>query len=93
MKDVLSEIRVKIHSLDNLDDLNIIRDCVKHQRSHIAKLCAFNLVKGDKVQIIGSKKGNEEGVVERVNRTRAVVLINKTGWNVPFEMLRKINDE
>ena len=92
-KDILNEIRTKIHNLDNIDDLNIIRDIVRNQRSHIAKRNSFSLVKGDKVKIVGSKRGNDEGVIEKMNRTRAVVIINQMGWNVPFEMLRKINDE
>ena len=31
----------------------------------------------------------QKGIIEKVNRTRAVVIVDNRGWNVPFEMLRK----
>ena len=85
----IDDIRSKISDLDNIDDLNIVRDLVKNQRKYLAQKNAFNLIKGDKVKITGSGK-IEEGIIEKINRTRAVVMVGNVGWNVPFEMLRKI---
>ena len=85
---LIDEIRGKISDLDNIDDLNIVKDIVAYHRKYLAKKNAFNLIKGDKVKITGSGK-IQEGVIEKINRTRAVVMVGNVGWNVPFEMLRK----
>ena len=85
----IDEIRNLISDLDNMDDLNTIKEIVKNQRKYLAQKNAFNLIKGDKVKITGSGK-IQEGTIERINRTRAVVMVGNVGWNVPFEMLRKV---
>ena len=85
----IDDIRNKISDLDNMDDLNIIKQIVANQRKYLAQKNAFGLVKGQKVRITGSSK-IKEGVVEKVNRSRALVMVENVGWNVPFEMLRKI---
>jgi hypothetical protein len=85
----IDEIRNLISDLDNMDDLNTIKEIVMNQRKYLAQKNAFNLIKGDKVKITGSGK-IQEGIIEKINRTRAVVMVGNTGWNVPFEMLRKI---
>ena len=85
----IDDIRGKISDLDNIDDLNTIRDIIKNQRKYLAQKNAFNLIKGDKVKIVGSGK-IQEGTIEKINRTRAVVMVGNTGWNVPFEMIRKL---
>ena len=88
-KVLVDDIRNKISDLDNIDDLNIVRDLVRNQKKYLGQKNAFNLIKGDKVKITGSGK-IQEGIIERINRTRAVVMVGNIGWNVPFEMLRKI---
>ena len=88
-KVLVDDIRNKISDLDNIDDLNTIKEIVKNQRKYLGQKNAFNLIKGDKVKITGSGK-IQEGTIERINRTRAVVMVGNVGWNVPFEMLRKI---
>ena len=85
----IDDIRGKISDLDNIDDLNTIRDIIKNQRKYLAQKNAFNLIKGDKVKIVGSGK-IQEGTIEKINRTRAVIMVGNTGWNVPFEMIRKL---
>ena len=40
---------------------------------------------------MGSGKINE-GIIKKVNRTRAIVMVGDVGWNVPFEMIRKIDN-
>tara|TARA_Y100001973_G_C5188978_1_gene329675 strand:+ start:1010 stop:1291 length:282 start_codon:yes stop_codon:yes gene_type:complete len=84
----IDEIRNLISNLDNIDDLNTIKEIVMNQRKYLAKKNAFNLIKGDKVKITGSGK-IKEGIIEKINRTRAIVMVGDTGWNVPFEMIRK----
>ena len=88
-KVLVDEIRNKISDLDDIDDLNIIRDIIRNQKKYLGQKNAFGLIKGDKVKITGSGR-IREGVIEKINRTRAVVMVGDVGWNVPFEMLRKI---
>ena len=68
-----------VSDVDNIDDLNIIKDIITNQRRYLAQKNAFGLVKGDKVKITGSNK-IEEGIIEKVNRTRAVVMVGNIGW-------------
>jgi len=91
MSQLIDEIRNKISDLDNIDDLNIIKDIVSNQRKYLAQKNAFGLVKGDEVRITGSGK-IEKGIIEKIKRTRAVVMVGDIGWDVPFEMIRKIDN-
>jgi len=86
---IIDNIRGEINKLDSIDDLNIIKEIVTHQRKWLAQKNSHSLMKGDKVKIIGSSK-IQKGIIEKVNKTRAVVMVGDTGWNVPFEMLRKM---
>ena len=89
MSKLVNRIKNMISDLDNIDDLNTIKEIVMNQRKYLAQKNAFGLIKGDKVKITGSGK-IQEGIIEKINRTRAVVMVGNTGWNVPFEMLRKV---
>ena len=89
MNKLVNRIRNMISDLDNIDDLNIIRDLTRNQKKYLGQKNAFNLIKGDIVKITGSGK-MQEGIIEKINRTRAVVMVGNVGWNVPFEMLRKV---
>ena len=90
MSQIIDEIRTRISDIESIDDLNIIKQIVSNQRKYLGQKNAFNLVKGDEVKIIGSGK-IEKGIIEKINRTRAVVMVGEIGWNVPFEMIRKID--
>ena len=89
MNKLVNRIRNMISDLDNIDDLNIVKDIVKNQKKYLGQKNAFDLIKGDKVKITGSGR-IQEGIIEKINRTRAVVMVGNVGWNVPFEMLRKV---
>ena len=90
MSQLIDEIRTRISDVNSIEDLNILRDIITNQKKYLGQKNAFNLIKCDKVKIIGSGK-IEEGIIEKINRTRAVVMVGNVGWNVPFEMIRKIN--
>ena len=91
MSQLIDEIRTRISDVNSIEDLNILRDIITNQKKYLGQKNAFNLIKGDKVKIIGSGK-IEEGIIEKINRTRAVVMVGNVGWNVPFEMIRKIDN-
>ena len=91
MSQLIDEIRTRISDIESIDDLNIIKQIVSNQRKYLGQKNAYNLIKGDEVKIIGSGK-IEKGIIEKINRTRAVVMVGDIGWNVPFEMIRKIDN-
>mgnify|MGYP003122868159 CR=1 FL=1 len=91
MSQLIDEIRTRISDIESIDDLNIIRDILSNQRKYLGQKNAYNLIKGDEVKIVGSGK-IEKGIIEKINRTRAVVMVGNVGWNVPFEMIRKIDN-
>ena len=76
-----------INEIDNLDDITKIVDFVKSKRKQLASNNATNLNIGQKVRISGSNR-IEEGIITKVNRSRAVVDVNGVSWTVPFEMIR-----
>ena len=77
-----------INEIDNLDDLTRIITFIKSKRKQLASNNAAQLIKGDKVRISGSNK-IEEGIVTKINRTRAVIDVDGVSWTVPFEMIIK----
>jgi hypothetical protein len=76
-----------INEIDSLDDITKIVDFVKSKRKQLASNNATHLNIGQKVRISGSNR-IEEGVITKVNRSRAVVDVNGVSWTVPFEMIR-----
>ena len=80
-----------INQLDNIDDLSIVLKLVKSKRKHLATNNAAELIIGEKVRITGSGK-IEEGIVVKINRTKAVIDVDGTSWTVPFSMIRKLGD-
>ena len=79
-----------IKKLDNMADLNIVirqlkltRKALKAQAAQKAK-STFSL--GDRVNI-NTKKGVMKGTIKKINRTRAVCIINDSSFNVPFSIM------
>ena len=82
------EIGLEILSLKDKIDVRYLRNiCDEHIRS-ISNMLKYDLNPGDKVSI-NSKRLVEDGVIKKVNRTRAVVLIDGKQWNVPFALITK----
>jgi len=88
--EILSEIVSLIHRVDNTTHLNRIFDEVKQRITSLGQQVKYKLVPGDKVLVNGNKVGKEEGIIERLNRTRAVVKIGVESWNVPFSLIERI---
>ena len=85
---LVTRMRNMISDSDNLDDLKIIKDAINYRMEIVAKRNSFSFKKGDEVRIVGSGRINE-GIIQKVNITRALVLSGKTSYDVPFVMLRK----
>ena len=88
--DIISEITSLIHQVDNTTNLNRVINEIKQRRTSLGQQIKYKLVPGDKVLVNGGKARKEEGTIERLNRTRAVVKIGVTSWNVPFNMIETI---
>ena len=74
--------------MDDIEELRLIRSVIRDRLKSLGSAIKYDLRKGDAI-IVTSKKGVEDGVIEKINRTRAVVKMNGTSWNVPFSMITK----
>ena len=92
-KIILSDVLDFILTTKDNDTLVTINEAVKDRLSTNSSRLKYELEPGDKVKITGSGKVTE-GVVHKVNRTRALVITywndKKTKFHVPFTMLTKI---
>ena len=83
------EIGLEILSIKDKMDVRYLRNICDERINSISKMLKYSLNPGDKVAI-NSKRLVEDGVIKKVNRTRAVVLIDGKKWDVPFSLITKI---
>ena len=82
------EILQTLMSIDDINELRLIKSAIVDKIEEVSSRIKYELKKGDAI-IVTSKKGVEDGIIEKINRTRAVVRMNGTSWNVPFSMITK----
>ena len=82
------ELLEDIMSIRDINELKLIRSAINDRIQEVGARVKYELKKGDAI-IVTSKKGVEDGIIEKINRTRAVVRMNGTSWNVPFSMITK----
>ena len=82
------EIALEILSLKESIDVRYIRNICDERIRSISNELKYELSPGDKVTI-RSKRMTEEGTIEKINRTRAVVKIDGKSWNVPFALINR----
>jgi len=79
-----------INKIDNMEDMNIVIDALRTKRANLrtelARVARTKFSAGDKV-VIRSRKGTLKGVIEKVNRTKAVVEIDDRSYNVPLSIM------
>ena len=83
------ELLIQLMQMRDLDELRLIQSAIRDRIKEVSSAIKYDLDKGDIVTVNSSSKDNEEGTIVKVNRTRAVVNINGTSWNVPFSMIAK----
>ena len=89
MKDIiLQDVLDYILTCKDINKLREIKGACKDRGKAMASHLKYELQPGDKVKITGSGKISE-GIIKRVNRTRAIVMVNDVGWDVPFTMITK----
>ena len=84
------ELILEINKVVDKSDLRILRDVVNDRIQVVGSIIKHKLNRGDIVMVEGGRKlDKDEGTIVKINRTRAVVNINGTDWNVPFSMITK----
>ena len=75
----------------DMDELRLIRSAISDRIKQVASAIKYDLQNGDKVKINSPRRElSEDGTIIKVNRTRAVVLIEGKQWNVPFALIEKV---
>ena len=82
------ELLADLMQIKDVNELKLIRSAINDRIEEVSYRIKYELRKGDAI-IVTSKKGVEDGIIEKINRTRAVVRMNGTSWNVPFSMITK----
>ena len=82
------EVLQTLMSIDDISELKLIRSAINDRIEEVGSRIKYELKRDDKV-IVTSKKGVELGTIIKVNRTRAVVSLDGTFYNVPFSMITK----
>ena len=84
------ELILEINTMVSKKDLRILKSVIDDRLKMVGHMIKYSLDRGDIVMVEGGKKlDKEEGTIVKLNRTRAVVNINGTDWNVPFSMITK----
>ena len=84
------ELILEINVMTSRKDLRILKSVIDDRLKMVGHMVKYSLDRGDIVMVEGGRKiGKEEGTIVKLNRTRAVVNINGTDWNVPFSMITK----
>jgi len=80
----------KINAIDNMEDLNKVIDVIRNKQKSLraeivaSKKSSFQV--GMKVKVF-TKGDTLTGVIKKLNRTKAVVNINLTDYNVPMSIM------
>ena len=82
------ELLATLMCIDDINELKLMRSAINDRIEEVGSRVKYQLSIGDSV-IVTSKKGVELGTINKVNRTRAVVDLEGTLYNVPFSMITK----
>ncbi len=88
---MLTDIEKKINLIEDMRELNLIQAWTKDRKRFLGNRLKYSLQVGDKVEVKSSGK-SDEGTVTKINRTRAVVDMRGSSWNVPFSMITVTGD-
>ncbi len=83
-------IQKLINDVDDINEIKQIKEMLRGKIKSLGSENKYKLIKGDKVVVLGTSQ-LEEGRIEKVKRTRAIVMVEDRKWDVPLYMLRKVN--
>jgi len=80
-----------IHSISSMEEMNDVIDLIKLKQKSLksevrAKTRSIIMV-GSKV-IVESRDGDVKGTIIKINRTKAIVDMKGSKWNVPLTMIK-----
>ena len=80
-----------IHSISSMEEMNDVIDLIKLKQKSLksevrAKTRSIIMV-GSKV-IVESRDGDVKGTIIKINRTKAIVDMKGSNWNVPLTMIK-----
>ena len=88
------DLIIELMTMTDISELRMIRSAISDRIKQVGSAIKYDLYKGDKVVIDSPRRElQEDGVIMKVNRTRAVVNINGKQWNVPFAMITKQGEQ
>ena len=88
------DLIIELMTMTDISELRMIRSAISDRIKEVASAIKYDLDKGDKVTIDSPRRElQEDGVIMKVNRTRAVVMIDGKQWNVPFSMITKQGEQ
>jgi len=89
----LATLIAKIDDRETMNNvISLIKDQQKIVRASATLVAKAALSVGAKVKVVGGKKiqrreGTDQGIIRKINRTKADVDINGSLWTVPMTML------
>lgn len=88
-KSEIQALNTLIGKADN-EDMSVIYERMKLQRTWISNQVRRSLTVGDKVKFQGRRGVMVTGEVTKVNRKKCIVREGMTNWNVPMSMLEAV---
>ena len=82
------DLMIELMTMTDISELRMIRSAISDRIKEVGSAVKYELKSGDSV-IVTSSKGVESGIINKINRTRAVVKLDGLFYNVPFSMITK----
>ena len=86
------DLLIDLMQIRDINELRMIRSAISDRIKEVGSAVKYELKSGDSV-IVTSSKGVESGIINKINRTRAVVNMNGIQYNVPFSMITKQGEQ
>ena len=88
---MLTDIERQINLIEDLRELRQLQQTIKDRKQALGNRLKYELVVGDEVTVSNGRTV-DEGTITKINRTRAVVDMRGSSWNVPFSMITRSNN-
>ena len=86
------DLLIDLMQIRDINELRLIRSAISDRIKEVGSAVKYELKNGDSV-IVTSSKGVDSGIINKINRTRAVVNMNGIQYNVPFSMITKQGEQ
>ena len=79
-----------INEISSMDEMNEVIGLIKIKQKQLRAMNNLNVKSSISVGVnvvVNSRSGSENGIVKKINRTKAIVEINGKLWNCPLSLL------